>query len=171
MEGLLLGRQGKTDWFGWSFHSDTCSLGHTREVSFILMGSLTRVKFWRIKPYISTNGTKLAGVSYQIRGGTAQDQKDLPVIIFSPWNCNFLKPDVSQHAVLPNHCHPKASGTQVIYLQKVTGEYIVQKNHLEGDIYDIREHTGISINSLQALVVLLNSPWQSSPAQEGFHWI
>lgn len=105
------------------------------------MGSLTRVKVWSIKSYISTNGTKPAGLSYQIRGGTTQDQKDLPVIIFSPWNCNFLKPHVSQHAVLPNHCHPKASGTRVIYLQKVKGEYIVQKNHLEGDIYDICEHT------------------------------
>lgn len=49
------------------------TLSHMREVSFILMGSLMRVKVWRIKPYISTNGKKVAGVSYQIRGGTTQN--------------------------------------------------------------------------------------------------
>lgn len=67
------------------------------------MGSLMRVKVWRIKPYISTNGQKVAGVSYQIRRESSQDWKDLPIIVFSPWNCDFLKLCVPQGDVLPGH--------------------------------------------------------------------
>lgn len=78
------------------------SQSHQRSLIY-LNGIIMRVKVWRIEPYISTNGQKVALVSYQIRRGDTQDLKDLPIIVFSPWNCDFLKLCVPQGAVLPGH--------------------------------------------------------------------
>lgn len=80
-----------------------------------------RVKVWRIKTCISTNGKKVAGVSYQIRGGTTQDRKDLPVIIFSPQNCDFLKPRVLQDAAFPGHGILRHLGFKLFTCRKSQG--------------------------------------------------
>lgn len=131
------------------------TLSHMREVSFILMGSFVRVKVWRIKPYISTNGKKVAGVSYQMRGG---DHSRLPTIIFSPWNCHFLKSRFPQCAALPGHGIFKHLGFKLFTWRKWQwNESRPQGNVLEGSMC---EDVAISHQALVAPVTLhfLSSP-------------
>lgn len=138
------------------------TLSHMREVSFILMGSFVRVKVWRIKPYIRTNGKKVAGVSHQIRGRTTQDRKDLPNTIFSPWNCHFLK---SQHTALPGHGIPRHLGFKPFAWRKWQwNERRPQGNVLEGSMC---EDVAIS----QALVAIMTLHFLSSPTLGGLCWI
>lgn len=107
------------------------TLSHMREVSFILMGSFMRVKVWRIKPYVRTNGKKVKGVGYQIRGRTTQDWKNVPITIFSPQHCHFLKPCFPQHGALPSHDILRHLGFKLFTREKVTVEHRAQRNDLE----------------------------------------
>lgn len=129
-----------------------------REVSFILMGSFVRVEVWRIKPYISTNGKKAAGVSYQIREGTTQDWKDLPTIIFSPWNCHFLKPCFPQHAALPDHGILRYLGFELFTWRK----WQRNKSRPQGNVLEGSMCEDVAI-SHQALTAPMTALWTAQP--------
>jgi len=101
------------------------------------------------------NRKKVAGVSYEIRGRTT-------IVIFSPWNYDFLKPRVPQGVALPGHGVLRHLGFKLFTWRKPRGN---------------TEHKGMAQRvafvkmqqSHQALIALVTTPPLRNPNLEGLY--